>query len=324
MAVQSSPYEHSRELVQLKRISSGGSSSSSNVTSTTTSSSQSYNTTCTKTVVADHSYYCAAIDQNVTVHCNGSISAVVTTVCPSLQWQPTCTSASDLLGPGLQANCSVLSYNDTFVTCSCLLLPGERRRRERLLAQSANTTDASNVEVSFVSLLQSTFTEMGSTWTSAGSLTTGQVVKSIRVLVTVVAVGVLGLAAAIAGCVLDRRDAMRVDVDAVSSSFVADPVGILMRTPSQHGGGALRALSGLTGTDSSDAMSDAINKHLPAAYQYGSMAMVFLQEIKKHHRWFSVAMHYSPTFPRVLRVASIVSSIILMLFAQALRISGSL
>jgi hypothetical protein len=43
-----------------------------------------------------------------------------------------------------------------------------------------------------------------------------------------------------------------------------------------------------------------------------------LNETKRHHRWLAVVYHYSDSFPRALRVVSLATNIIIMLFIQSL------
>eukprot|EP01034_Spumella_vulgaris_P047445 gene47445-biopygen18173 len=47
-----------------------------------------------------------------------------------------------------------------------------------------------------------------------------------------------------------------------------------------------------------------------------SLSKKISDELKRHHRWFAVIFFYCDRFPRVLRVMSLVTNIIIMLFVQ--------
>jgi hypothetical protein len=49
-----------------------------------------------------------------------------------------------------------------------------------------------------------------------------------------------------------------------------------------------------------------------------SLTTRILNEIKRHHRWFGVICHYSVKLSRLLRVVSLATNIIIMLFVQSL------
>lgn len=49
-----------------------------------------------------------------------------------------------------------------------------------------------------------------------------------------------------------------------------------------------------------------------------SWSMRVSHEMKHHHRWFGVVFHFSKRFPRTLRIVSLATNIIIMLFIQAI------
>jgi hypothetical protein len=57
---------------------------------------------------------------------------------------------------------------------------------------------------------------------------------------------------------------------------------------------------------------------LPGVLSGKSFVAVAKEEIKRHHRWFGVVFHYSDKFPRALRVLSLSTNIIIMLFIQSI------
>lgn len=60
-----------------------------------------------------------------------------------------------------------------------------------------------------------------------------------------------------------------------------------------------------------------IEKVLPNVLQSKSLMVKFVNEMKRFHRWFQIVFHYSPYFPRILRLTTIFTTIVLQLFIQA-------
>jgi hypothetical protein len=60
-----------------------------------------------------------------------------------------------------------------------------------------------------------------------------------------------------------------------------------------------------------------IEECLPAIFKSNSLWNQFLSEMKVYHRWLGIVLYYSPVFPRSLRVLSLFSSIVTMLFVQS-------
>ena len=57
---------------------------------------------------------------------------------------------------------------------------------------------------------------------------------------------------------------------------------------------------------------------LPNVLGARSFTSLVKGELKRHHRWLGVIFHYSDQFPRVLRVISLATNIIVMLFIQSI------
>ena len=57
---------------------------------------------------------------------------------------------------------------------------------------------------------------------------------------------------------------------------------------------------------------------LPRILGSRSLTSRIADEIRNRHRWFGIYFHYSPHFPRSLRVASLVTNVVIMLFIQSL------
>jgi len=61
-----------------------------------------------------------------------------------------------------------------------------------------------------------------------------------------------------------------------------------------------------------------IEKSLPRSLQIQDMSTKFIAEIRSSHKWFGIMYHYSPHFPRRLRVLSLTTLVVTMLFMQAM------
>jgi hypothetical protein len=60
-----------------------------------------------------------------------------------------------------------------------------------------------------------------------------------------------------------------------------------------------------------------IEDALPSIFKSNSLWNKFLEEMKIYHRWLGIVFYYSPEFPRAMRVLSLFSSIVIMLFVQS-------
>jgi hypothetical protein len=57
-----------------------------------------------------------------------------------------------------------------------------------------------------------------------------------------------------------------------------------------------------------------LDDSLPSVFKSDSL---WKEKIKVYHRWIGIVFYYSPEFPRVMRVLSLFSSIVIMLFVQS-------
>jgi hypothetical protein len=60
-----------------------------------------------------------------------------------------------------------------------------------------------------------------------------------------------------------------------------------------------------------------LEEALPRALQNEPIWKKVIDEVKIYHRWFGIIFHHSPYFPRVLRIVSVGSNIVIVLFIQA-------
>jgi len=62
----------------------------------------------------------------------------------------------------------------------------------------------------------------------------------------------------------------------------------------------------------------SLNESLPSVFRSDPMWHKLKSELKVYHRWLSIVFYYSPVFSRSMRVLSLFSGIVMMLFIQSL------
>jgi hypothetical protein len=174
-----------------------------------------------------------------------------------------------------------------------------------------------------------------STWETAPALSTGDVSGSWVVLVTLGGLGgVFGLMMAM-GIYFDVSE-RKSNLASVAPVLVAVGGGGGGRENQiqQPRGGLSQWFSIGVSPDPRDmatprgplAQSDAatvnpdlqlLEESLPSVFQSSSLWTKFKEEIRVYHRWLGIVFYYSPEFPRSMRVLSLFSSIVIMLFVQS-------
>jgi hypothetical protein len=157
-------------------------------------------------------------------------------------------------------------------------------RRRRL--ESVNSTTTS---VEFVSMPKYTATDFTTTWKSAGSLNAAEVQKSWKVMLTVAVSCLLAAIAALLGMHGDKRS-VQIVVEESTTRLV---------------------------NEKSKEPKLLIDDALPNILKETPFAEKVIRELKIYHRWFGVIFFYSANFSRAIRVMSLVTSMIVMLFANA-------
>lgn len=113
-------------------------------------------------------------------------------------------------------------------------------------------------------------------------------------------------------------------------SVFPDEVAVRMEKPSKTdqrakakfiGVSAVRRqklLQSQKGRSHAQGLLDMAEQALPQVLGARSFGSLFKEELRRHHRWGSVIFHYSEQFPRVLRVISLATNIVIMLFMQSI------
>jgi hypothetical protein len=286
---------------------------------------------CKEGDYSNHTVICSsssAANKNYTVQCHGK-EEDITTSCPSSQWLPTCqrllgNAASDI-------GCSLIRYSEKKITCSCPLFPSNRRRKlmsSSLSSSSAVSAFASSipdhnssvttVDVNYISLLWNIESNFEKNIVSAGSLTADDVNRSWDVIVTLC----LLLGSMLAAMFFSYRTDNKVSKKVCFENKVA-----MQKITFQQASSSSSELIGKTLNRQKSVIDidfeELARQSLPSILSASSTSNKSLKdriwrEVKRHHRWIGVIYHFSPTFPRILRVVSLSTNIIVMLFIQSL------
>lgn len=235
---------------------------------------------------------------NISLHCNGSWAGQGTVQCPSRHAAAVCNTLSGIYAAS--SSCTLLAFTADNTTCSCPLNPsvrvdaaGDKRRLEY-----ANSTTA---DVEFVAMLLYTTDGFVTTWQSADALTLASVQQSWKVLLTaMIAVGVAAVGA-IWGMRADEETAKR--VTAANDSLVVS---------------AAKTKTFISIDNRLKNPKALIEESLPKVMKDGTpFTERFSQEVKVYHRWLGIIFFYSPHFTRVVRILSLATTVVVMLFANA-------
>jgi hypothetical protein len=197
-----------------------------------------------------------------------------------------------------------LDHNESQTICLCNLSD------VRVIA------DSGPVSFSIFSIERSLTREFTSTWEVAPSLSSRDVTESWVVLMTLGGLSTVFLLSLVLGIYFDSCEKQ-------SISIATDLQG---KQKSKKK--ALRLFTGISPSESiiqskpidqSPANQDLqlIEESLPPIFKSDSLWSKFKREVQVYHRWLGIVFHYSPIFPRSMRVLSLFSSIVIMLFVQS-------
>jgi hypothetical protein len=270
----------------------------------------SFNTSCYDQDHSEHIYRCPdGVDYKVT--CTGE-AQLIESRCPSTSYQPSCT----LLGTGgsiHKDSCKVISYTAELVTCNCSLSSLTTHRRLGSSSGNSSSIVVKDVNVNYVSMLEGITTSFESTVVSADSLTTAKLEKGWQALTVVcVFIGAIVLSMVLSY----RADKEAKKVEAVESKKIQSK--LLGRSLSMR-----KKTGDSTATYSEENILELAELALPNMLSSKPFSQKMMEELKRHHRWLGIVFHFSEKLPRILRVLSLATNVIIMLFIQSLTYSLS-
>jgi hypothetical protein len=204
--------------------------------------------------------------------------------CPVLNSSSICVSLLE------GRDCDVISNVNESVICECSLAT-------TLVAHDHAT------RLNFGVLSRSSLHEFVATWSSANDLTVREVSETLTVLFTVGLVGLIGVLFVLASMKLDSRD---------RTLAIADKA---MRVGQVKAKKSLKRRIGRVIAGSAEAKR--IEDCLPLVMRPVPLMDKCKNELRMHHRWVGILFHYSESYPRSLRAASLVIGILTMLFVQS-------
>jgi hypothetical protein len=264
---------------------------SSSLSSDTGETFSSFEVDCVLGVVKDHKFLCPSGEELV-ITCNGSIFGQGHRRCPTrtlvtlcdvkMQFESSSTESRDL-------SCvySPSESNDSMTTCLC-----------NLSAQSMSSSS-----FSLLSVQKSVVKDFVSTWETAASLSSGDVTESWMVLATVGGVGLSFLLMVLLSVQIDKHESQLVS-------------SIKTKTELNHED-KNRANSHLDEPEVAKTDLKMMEEALPSIFKSDSLWVKFKEEMRVYHRWLGIVFYYSPEFPRSMRLLSLFSSIVIMLFVQS-------
>jgi hypothetical protein len=274
-------------------------SNSSGQAMTVSSSTSSYfDVACVKGVVEELSYVCPS-GEVLTAYCNGSVAMKGRRYCSERSSEVECRTTVQLSSTTSHSQdiCQLSEYNESVTICLCDL------------SRVGVVGEDSSVSFSIMSIQKSVTRDFVSTWETLPDLSSGDVAGTWVVLVTVGGVGVTFLAMMLIGIQSDKKERHSISTD-VGSRRNMQPRASLFS-------------SGIAPSDPSRRESEVcedvkmIEDALPSIFKSTSLWTKFKEGMKVYHRWLGIVFYYSPEFPRAMRVLSLFSSIVIMLFVQS-------
>jgi len=246
--------------------------------------------------------------------CNGTHSGAIVYQCPLVGVTTTCAT---LLGHQLSdltdSVCHLTKHSADYSVCSCDINDAIRHNsynfhRRKLSSSTGNSSQA--VELSVTTLLKSVLQDSKSTIFSATSLNESQIQKEWTVLVTISTIVVVVAACMALGHRYDLQD--KNDLDKRHKGKFSFK---LKDGKMSHKG--LRQTT-IVNNNAPEEELTLLEESLPRVLGHQPFADRFISEVKQHHRWLRVAFFYSDSFPRSLRVLSLTTNVIVMLFVQSI------
>jgi hypothetical protein len=251
--------------------------------------------------------------------------------------------------------CKVVHWTKTNITCSCPLFFSTTITERRLLGSSTqdkNTTSPTETcEASYVAMLNSITENFLTTVLSARSLDDPEKLsKSWTVIVTLVSLITVVVFALVLANYADQERERKVAVEsnmilhamtvkknnesshqktnsnkivsAVRSTLLLQPISAIIGLSNNRNKQEIIKQPQVTSAIDNSTIMELAEEALP---QILSSNTTFLHrlwtEMKRHHRWLGIIFHFNSKFPRILRVLSLTTNIVIMLFVQSITYS---
>jgi hypothetical protein len=264
--------------------------------------------------------------------CNGT-AQILSSRCPYTQPHSVCNSlvGSDTVYSG----CVAVAYTATNTTCRCPIRGPAFGASRRLIATTDDDGNSSSAlssgSANFVSMLSFLAKDFTTTILSADSLSVSSVKSGWKVLATL---GSLALAMVMFGLFAHKADGRMKKVKPTDKLPEATEAGSLtkLKKASLRGSQLINGVKTRLSTTEIQKFlrkrtspADAelnqlkdIEHALPSMMRSTPFVERFTEEVKHFHKWLGVVFYYSDSFPRVLRIISLSTSVLAMLFVQSI------
>jgi hypothetical protein len=261
---------------------------------------------CVMNQVIDRMYLCPSGDSLI-LFCNGSFSGTVRRLCPIRSILRTCeTRVTASPGqPSREIHCGLSDGSiESTTVCVCNL---------------TDVGDMGPLSFSIVSIEKSVLKEFVSTWESTSSLSTSEVAQSWVVLATVGGLGGMFTVFILVSALCDWSERERISTTTALSNQLSGPPAstLIFRRKRNRKRILFLGVPEHPGQQRANQDLNLIEESLPSIFRSDSLWVKFKEEMKVYHRWLGVVFYYSPEFPRSMRVLSLFSSIVIMLFVQS-------
>jgi hypothetical protein len=267
------------------------------LSSASNSSGEYFDIDCVAGTAEDHYFHCSS-GAVLLISCNGTSSLRGRKYCPKVSTSVTCRakvqrSSKSAASSDPEIDCQIAETNSTMTHCVCNL-------------SGIVVDDDSPVSFSILSIERSVLKEFVATWETSTSLSSGTTVaRSWVVTLTVGGLGAVFVLMMALACQIDSSQKK-----SLSQLTTGEKEGML--SPVNPRSGSQTPVDSLGNND-----LQLIEECLPSIFKSDSLWSKFKVEMKVYHRWLGILLHYSPMFPRSLRVLSLFSSIVTMLFVQS-------
>jgi hypothetical protein len=262
---------------------------------------------CVRDQVADRAFLCPSGDSLI-LSCNGSFSGTVRRLCPVRSIVRTCET-SVMASPGHSSR-----------EIHCELSDGSNESTTICVCNLTDVGDMGPVSFSILSLQKSVLKEFVSTWESSSSLSSAEVAQSWVVLATVGGLGALFTVFILVSAVYDWSERQKISTANVLSNQLSGP-SISTRISRRKRNRKRILFVGVQERPRANQDLKLIDESLPSIFRSDSLWVKFKEEMRVYHRWLGIVFYYSPEFPRSMRLLSLFSSIVIMLFVQSVTYS---
>jgi hypothetical protein len=256
---------------------------------------------CDTNDFTNHTVACStgSMNKNYTVHCRG-INERITIQCPSVSLFPTCNALSGNTVANI--GCETKSFGNDNITCFCPLNTHS----------SASSSSLKSTDITVVAFLDNVGDNFVDTIFSAQHLNVKTLSQSPEAMITI---------CVFLGCILMFM-LFSVYTDGLTKKRISTEEKLMNHAKVyslyQHKIESQSRISEKENTDKEMNLFQLVEAALPDILNAPSLNERIWKEEKKFHRYLGIVYYFSAVFPRVLRVVSLASNIIIMLFIQSL------